>query len=160
MPKKMLKKILLSVSLLALAPLAQAEVSVQSAAFEDQWEKPHSISAETNWLIFSSHKDGGKWVKESLTELSVTDLSQYKTVFVADISAMPGFITRMFAIPKLQDLPFKVYLDLEGTATQNWPRNSEQVSVYRLQQGEIMSTEYFSDEVALNTFLKGIIVTP
>jgi hypothetical protein len=58
---------------------------------KDQWEQVHSIAEDTQWVIFSSHKDGGKWVKEIFNELKVTNLDDYKIVYVADTSAMPGF---------------------------------------------------------------------
>ena len=156
--KRILRNIMFTLAISSVATLSYAATSVKNVSFEDQWDVSHAISEQTQWLIFSSHKDGGKWVKESLTELEVTDLEAYKIVYVADISAMPSFITSMFAIPKMQDLAFKIYLDKEGDATVNWPRNQEQVSVYKVENGTFAGTQYFAEKDALKAFLQTLIV--
>lgn len=106
---------------------------------------------------FSSHRDGVQWVKDSLIELELTDLQRHNMLYVADISVMPDFIIKLFAIPKMQDLPFKVYLDKEGETTAGWPRNQEQVSVYKVVDHEFVETQYFAGKEALKTFFQGVI---
>jgi hypothetical protein len=154
----MLKNILLSSALVAFSSMSYAVENLKSVSFEDQWEQVHSIAEDTQWVIFSSHKDGGKWVKEIFNELKVTNLDDYKIVYVADISAMPGFITKLFAIPKMQDFPFEIYLDMEGDATVNWPRNQEQVSVYHVVDSAFEETQYFADKDTLKAFLQTVII--
>lgn len=154
----MLKNILLSSALVAFSSMSYAVENLKSVSFEDQWEQVHSIAEDTQWVVFSSHKDGGKWVKEIFNELKVTNLDDYKIVYVADISAMPGFITKLFAIPKMQDFPFEIYLDMEGDATVNWPRNQEQVSVYHVVDSAFEETQYFADKDTLKAFLQTVII--
>lgn len=154
----MLKNILLSSALVAFSSMSYAVENLKSVSFEDQWEQVHSIAEDTQWVVFSSHKDGGKWVKEIFNELKVTNLDDYKIVYVADISAMPGFITKLFAIPKMQDFPFEIYLDMEGDATVNWPRNQEQVSVYHVVDSAFEETQYFAEKDTLKAFLQTVII--
>lgn len=154
----MLKNILLSSALVAFSSMSYAVENLKSVSFEDQWEQVHSIAEDTQWVIFSSHKDGGKWVKEIFNELKVTNLDDYKIVYVADTSAMPGFITKLFAIPKMQDFPFKIYLDMEGDATVDWPRNQEQVSVYHVVDSAFEETQYFAEKDTLKAFLQTVII--
>lgn len=155
--KKMLKKAILTLAMCSFASLSYAAISVQDVNFEDQWGTTHTVSAETQWLIFSSHRDGVQWVKDSLIELELTDLQRHNMLYVADISVMPDFIIKLFAIPKMQDLPFKVYLDKEGETTAGWPRNQEQVSVYKVVDHEFVETQYFAGKEALKTFFQGVI---
>lgn len=100
--------------------------------FEDQFGETISLSASTQWLVFSYDKSGGEWVKDALKTLNMTDLEARGGLYVADISAMPGLITKLFALPKMKKYEFKIALDRSGDVTKDWPRNEGTVTLMRL----------------------------
>lgn len=154
-----MKKIL-SILLMSVAFSAQAQ-TMQAQQFENQWEKPVALNAETQWVVISQVKDAGKMVKEAFTALELKDLEQYKLIYIADISAMPGFITSMFAIPKMRDYAFPVALIKEEeqlSAMQLSPADKELVLVLQLNDLEVVASQSFSDQASLQAFLTSTVM--
>jgi hypothetical protein len=74
-------------------------------------------------------------------------------VYLADMSKMPGFITRTFALPSLREQPFEVGVSLDGHTLADWPRQEDTVTLIRLAQGRVVSHEYLSTESQLKAAL-------
>ncbi|NPA72054.1 MAG: hypothetical protein GXO35_04420 [Gammaproteobacteria bacterium] len=137
---------------------ASFSVSVSAQAFslpelDDQWGEQLTQPVASEWVILSTGKSGGGLVKEVLTALEIKDLSALNIRYVSDISGMPSFITNWIALPKMQTLPFKIYLDKTGDATREWPRKEGFVSVFNIADSEVGETLYFDDETALKQFI-------
>lgn len=80
-------------------------------------------------------------------------LAQHQSVYVADMSKMPSFATRMFALPALREQPFEVGVVLDEKALSGWPRQDNAVTVIRLEQGRVARHEFVASEDALKTAL-------
>jgi hypothetical protein len=80
-------------------------------------------------------------------------LSQVKAFYVADISAMPAIISRMFAIPKLRELPFPVGLVREAAQTGDVPRRKGAATVIALDGGLIKQIQFAENEAQLRQAL-------
>jgi len=148
-------RILLVSLMLSLGFTAQAQTLTQQS-FEDQWEKPVELNAQTKWLVVTQSKDAGKMVKETFESLEMKDLASLNLLYIADVSGMPGFITRMFAIPKMQDHAFSIGLiNEEGQlATLDLgDLNESEVSVLALDNLQVTQTHSFRDDVAFVSFL-------
>lgn len=120
-----------------------------------------ALNAETQWVVISQVKDAGKMVKETFSALELSDLEQYKLIYIADISAMPGFITSMFAIPKMRDYAFPVALIKEEqqlSALQLSPADKESVVVMQLNGLEVVASQSFSDQAKLQAFLASTVM--
>ncbi len=158
----MLKKIMMTMMLLVgvqFAAYAQAPAKLQALPaqeFKNQWDQPIRLTAGTEWVIFSHHKDGGQWVKETFDNLNITDPKAHQWLYVADVSQMPSLITRWFAIPKMQDFAFPIALSYDEQLTATWPQQPETVSVYKLYNLVIKDVEYFSNQADLQAFLKSV----
>ncbi|WP_178862326.1 hypothetical protein [Thiomicrorhabdus cannonii] len=151
----MIKKILLPLLLLLAFSAQAAELkSLQAHTFMDQWDKPQTLNEQTEWLILSTHKAGGEWVKKALSDLKIQDLAAKNWLYVADISAMPSLITRFVAIPKMQDYTFAIALEKEGEVTANWPKQADKVSVYKLKGLQIEEVHTLDSEQAVLNFIK------
>lgn len=141
-------------------------VSVQAQtmakqSFEDQWEKPVELNGQTKWLVITQSKDAGKIVKESFESLELKDLAQINLLYLADISGMPGFITSMFAIPKMRDYGFQIGLineDGQLAALELTSLDSEKVSVVSLNNLEVIDTQLFEDDVTFKAFLQSNVL--
>lgn len=125
--------------------------------FADQWEEPLPLSSQTQWLVVSQSKAAGGMVKDVFTELKVTDVSAHNLIYVADISGMPGFVTALFALPKMRDFAFRVALIEEDAGLENLglgQLNQDDVSVLRLNQLNLEQTYRFAQPQAFKAFLK------
>ena len=155
------KIIALSFALFSVAALAQDPIqSLPMHSFVNQWDKPTELNKKTKWLVLSQSKDAGAMVKEAFDELKVQDTSKYGLLYVADISAMPGFITKLFALPKMRDFAFPVALikeegDLAALKLANY--NTEKVVMLELNSLKVMNTTEFDDKAVLVAQLEEII---
>ena len=153
----MIKPLLLAVTLFSFSGVIQAEQALKTLApsqFMDQWEKPQALNADTNWVIFTSTKATGKWVKETLETLKVEDMTAKQWLYVADISGMPSFITKFMAIPKMQDYRFPIALEREGDITQNWPKQEDAVNIYQMNALTIQKVHALTSEDQVVAFFK------
>jgi len=154
-------KALIAVLLMSVTFAVQAQ-TLKAQQFEDQWEKPAVLNEDTNWLVLTQTKSAGSAVKEAFTDLELKDLSQFKMLYIADVSGMPGFITSMIAIPKMKDFAFQIGLirdeeDLEKM--QLGEVDEEQVLVLNLKNLEVVSTQSFADKESFLAFLKANVLT-
>ncbi|WEJ62847.1 hypothetical protein [Thiomicrorhabdus lithotrophica] len=154
-----MKALLISI-MMVFAVSVQAQTMAKQS-FEDQWEKPVELNEQTKWLVITQSKDAGKIVKESFETLGLNDLAQINMLYLADISGMPGFITSMFAIPKMRDYGFQIGLineDGQLAALELTSLDSEKVSVVSLNNLEVMDTQLFEDDVAFKAFLQSNVL--
>lgn len=108
--KTLFTALTLSLALLSTMAFAQKNTALIAHTFENQWEKPVELNAQTKWVVLSQSKDGGKMVQQAFDELKMADLDAMSMVYIADISRMPGFVTKLFAIPKMKDYAFPIAL--------------------------------------------------
>ena len=154
-----MKTLLISI-MMVFAFSVQAQTMAKQS-FEDQWEKPVELNEQTQWLVITQSKDAGKIVKESFESLELKDLAQLNMLYLADISRMPGFITSMFAIPKMRDYGFQVGLmkeDDQLAALKLTSLDSEKVSVVSLKNLEVIDTQLFEDNAAFKAFIQSSVV--
>jgi len=76
--------------------------SFRTATLEDQWGEKQILDDRDSWFILATDKTRGEWVKESLQELKITDLSKHKLVYVAYVSSIPSFVLRFVGLPILK----------------------------------------------------------
>ncbi|MBO1925052.1 hypothetical protein [Thiomicrorhabdus sp. 6S3-12] len=139
---------------LSLSSFSVAAQSVPATEFQDQFEQPIALNAQTTWVLLSSDKASGKLVKDSLDALGLEDLEAKKGLYIADVSAMPSLITKMFALPKMKKYAFKMAVINDENQLQAWPREAEKVSAIQLNALEITSVEYFDSAEALQAWIK------
>jgi len=154
-----MKTLLISI-MMVFAFSVQAQTMAKQS-FEDQWEKTVELNEQTQWLVITQSKDAGKIVKESFESLELKDLAQLNMLYLADISRMPGFITSMFAIPKMRDYGFQIGLineDGQLTALKLTSLDSEKVSVVSLKNLEVVDTQLFEDNAAFKAFLQSNVM--
>lgn len=63
----------------------------------------------------------GDVVKDGFSGMDQAALDLRGAIYIADISGMPSMIASMFAIPKMRDRSYRVFLDRDGTATRDFP---------------------------------------
>ena len=152
-----MKKALCTLSLwLPLALLAgPVEVGQPLPALQlkDQHDQTWQIGADTRLVLFAA---GRKASNLALTVLSAQPkdfLEQRKAVYLADMSRMPGFVTRTFALPSLREQPFRVGVSLDERALADWPAQPDVVLLIELEQGRVSRTRSAGSEAELRAGL-------
>lgn len=155
--KKLLLSIIASAMLLSQAAYAQ---TLQSQQFNDQWDKPVELTEQTKWLVISQSKESGNTVKEAFDSLELKDLKQHKIIYLADISAMPSLVTKLFALPKMRDYAFPMALireEGELSAMQLPVKDLDSVAVIALDKLNVGEVKYFTESKTLAEFLKSMM---
>ncbi|MBA3056665.1 MAG: hypothetical protein KJ614_18055 [Gammaproteobacteria bacterium] len=141
--------------LLALAPLSVGAVLVEPGAelpvfaLNDQHDKPVLIGPATRCLVFAAEKSVNEFVTRLFEENVKSHQKNEGLVYVSDISAMPAMISRMFAIPKLRELPFQVALARQASLVADLPRRAGFATVLTIRSGKVTQVQYAQTEAQL-----------
>ncbi len=111
-------------------------------ALQDQHAKPWAIRADTRLVIFAAGRTPSNLVMEVLGEQPKGFLDSRHAVYVADMSRMPGIISRTFALPALREQPFAVGVALDEKLLAQWPRQENAVTLIRLEAGMVARIDY------------------
>jgi hypothetical protein len=121
------------------APLA-AGADMPTLRLNDQHDKPVLVGPATRWVVFTDEKPVTDMVSAVLAAEPAGVADRLRLVYVADISGMPALVTRMFALPKLRELPFPVALVRETAQVArvtDIPRTAGSATVLRLEGGRV-----------------------
>lgn len=118
---------------------------------EDQHGKPLAVPPGARLVLFAADKAASDLATELLAAQPAGTLDRLQAVYLADISAMPALVTRMFALPTLRALPFRVGLAREAAVLADLPRQRGAVSVIRLADGRVERIDFAADGVQLKS---------
>lgn len=147
------------VTALLLAPLwapatpVETGGSLPTLVLNDQHDKPVAVTPATRQLVFAADKPASDLASSVLAAQAPGVLGRHGIVYVADISAMPALVTRMFALPRLRELPFAIGLAREAAALAHLPRQGGRVTVLDLHEGAVTQIRYAGDAQALQQAL-------
>lgn len=137
------------------APLATG-AAMPTLSLNDQHDKPVELSPSTRWVVFTAEKASSDMVNTVLSAEPAGVLARLQLVYAADISGMPAVITRLFALPKLRDLPFAIALvrDTNQLAqVADIPRQAGSATLLRLAQGRVVQVATVREAAELRTLL-------
>lgn len=140
-------------STLALASPPQPGQAFPPLALKDQHDQAWTVSADTKLVLFAAGRKASNLMQTVLAGQPKGFLASRQAVYVADMSRMPGFVTRTFALPALREAPFVVGVVLDEALLRDWPRQDDAVTVFALQDGRLGSVRYVNTEAALRTAL-------
>jgi len=118
-------------------------------SLEDQHGEEHPLDAGIRLILYSRDMDGGSVMREAMEGRDGEFLAVRGVAYVNEISAMPGLVTRLFALPKMRRRPYPILLDREGEATARFPDRSGSATLILLEGSKLTSIEYFEDPDAL-----------
>jgi len=136
--------------MLAMLPLAAAAAvaaygqrdRLTPLRLPDQRDQTVAVDGATRLILFSRDRTGNNVIKQAMEGLDPTVLKPNHVIYLDDISAMPRFITRHFALPKLRKYPYPVVLDHDGETTRRFPSKDGQATLIRLEDLVITPIEY------------------
>jgi hypothetical protein len=133
--------------LLLMTGLAQADFlavgsRLEPFSLQDQHAVEQTVDEKTRLILFSRDMEGGKLLKEALSEVEAETLALRGAVYVADISGMPKLVARLFALPSMRKRPYPMLLDRDGSTTASLPDVEGSATLIFLEQLEIVRIEH------------------
>lgn len=135
---------LLLITFLTFSSVAESNITPLSVGdnlslpqLKDQFDKPHALSNNTRWLVFSHDMDSSKIARVAFDKQTSATLAAASIQYYADISAMPSLISRFIAIPKMKKLNYTIIMDKDGNALNRMPKKESKISIIELNQGKI-----------------------
>ena len=156
-PTYLLSALLMSASVAFAAPVV-LEQPLPALTLQDQHTQPWGVKADTRLVVFAAGRKPSNLVMEVLGAQAKGFLESRQAVYVADMSRMPGFVTRTFALPALREQPFAVGVNLDDKQLADWPRQEDAITLIRLEGGRVSSIAYARSAAELKTALG--ITTP
>ena len=121
----------------------------------DQFDQAYSLNDDLRVLLVARDMSGAKLVEQALAGKPQGFLESRSTAYMADISAMPGPIARLFAVPAMRDYPYRVLLDRQGRVAPRYPGARHAVLWLDLRAGYLQAQRTFVDGGALARALEG-----
>lgn len=78
--------------------------------FTDQFDNTKKIDSKTETLFFAFNEEPAHAVNDFLADKKATFLKDNATIFIADVSAAPGIIQKMFILPGIKKFDYPVYI--------------------------------------------------
>jgi len=109
---------------------------------KDQHDKSVAINEQTNMILFAAGKSTSALMSKTLEDLPPSTLKDKKALYVADISGMPGFITKMVAIPKMQKRPYTIALLRDEALSKRFPQKDGAITIIQLRAGKVTDISF------------------
>jgi len=116
---------------------------------EDQHGTAHTVDETVRRVLVTRDMDAGRIAKAALEEAGAPLLEELASVYVSDVSRMPGVIRSLFAMPSLRRRPYPILLDLDGLATADVPSEDGKVTVIDLESLRIARIRYLGESEAV-----------
>lgn len=145
--KKIIMAVLVAASVWA-APYSVGQ-SVTPLDLKDQFGKRHTLKVMPRTLVMAFEKGTGATVNEYLAAQGKGYLAKNNAVFIAEISQMPNFITKAFALPKMQKYPHTVLLIQDEELGLKFPAEEEKITVMTFKGNFLRSVQYISTAAEL-----------
>jgi hypothetical protein len=154
-----MKKTLIALTLAFALPLCALAGPIEpgrplpALRLKNQHDQEWLIPANTRLVVFAAGRKASNLVMAVLGQQHQGFLASRHAVYLADMSQMPGLITRTFALPALREQPFEVGVSLDETLLAGWPRQEDAVTLIGLDAGRVTHYQYASSEAQLRTAL-------
>jgi len=143
----------LALPLCALAGPIEPGQPLPALRLKNQHDQDWQVTASTRLVVFAAGRKASNLALAVLGAQHQGFLASRHAVYLADMSKMPGLITRTFALPSLREQPFEVGVSLDETLLAGWARQDDAVTLIGLEGGRVTHFQYASNEAQLRTAL-------
>ena len=112
---------------------------IDPITLKDQHDVTVSVNEDTRVVLFTTDMPGGKVVSRAIGEEKADFLPDNRTVFLSNISGMPGMVTKMIALPRMRKHPYSIALDRDGETTKRIPTREGNTTILIMDRLEIKS---------------------
>ena len=130
--------------------------STISFTLPDQFDKAHTLTADTKTLVLVFAKATGHTVKEFLKKQNSDYLAKRNTLFVADISPMPTVIRNTLSLNVQEKRHYSVLLIYDKNIAKQLKNEKEadKIAVVTLENSVVKASKYIDSEEELKALLK------
>jgi len=135
--------LLLAVLSVSIAKPLDINATLPTITLNDQFEQSHTVPLSIGKIIFSEDKSSSTLVNGFIKKQpqSGTYLATKNAVFISNITKMPSFITRMFAIPKMKKYQHKVLL-IDDDNNDMFHTQDDHIAIFTINGGIITDIVY------------------
>jgi hypothetical protein len=105
-------------------------------------------------LIMAYEKGTGATVNEYLNGQDKGYLKKYNAVFIADISQMPGLVTKLFALPKMRKYIHTVLLIQDEQQGLRFPSKEEKITVMKFRDNLLTEVKFITTTAELKAAIE------
>jgi hypothetical protein len=116
---------------------------------KDQHEQAVLMNEQVQLILFAAGKSSSELMTKTLEALPPTTLKDKKALYIADISGMPGFITKMVAIPRMQKMPYSIGLIRDEALSQAFPKKESAITIIRWQAGKVTQIRFVTTQAEI-----------
>lgn len=124
---------------------------IYNFSLPNQFDEKRTITNNIQTIIVSFEKDTGKEVNEFLNEQQPDFLQKHNAVFIANISGMPMFVTKMFALPKMRSYKHEILLIYDEN-DKRFTSKEGKSTLYKIENGVIKSIEFITKDELSKVF--------
>ncbi len=122
----------------------------------DQHGNICNVNDNIKLIIFTKDKEASDIAHKALEDKKHTYLLDHNTVFISDISLMPKFVYKHFALPVIQKYSYLMLLINEPEKYYQFPHQSGKITLLRLEKMQIKSIEFISNPEKLLECIKAV----
>ncbi len=111
----------------------------------DQHDKPHTLSADTRVLLYTTGMKGGGVIRDILDKGEADYLPSRHAMFISNISGMPKIIAATIGLPRMRSHDYSIVLDKTGDSTSRLPAEDNSATIIYLNDGTITGIEFTKD---------------
>ncbi len=121
------------------------ESQIHGFSLKDQYGNQYEIDETTRLILFSKDKEGSNIIKNGLKKTYRNYLKNHNTVYIANISGMPGLIRKFVALPKMREYPYSILLDLRSSVTMDFPSQQDKATLIYVRNLRITDIQYIEN---------------
>ncbi len=125
---------------------------VPNFKIKDQFGNEQLIKNDTKFILLPSDKATSEILTDYLASKPKGFLTEKKAYYLADISEMPSFVAKFFALPKMKDYSFLILLLSEDQA-KFFNKKEDSITVYFFSAGKVSEIKYLKSAEELDAVL-------
>ena len=148
------RPVLLALCLIGIAGVAAAAQLKMGDTFpqlslSDQHDQVIKVSQDTRTMLFAADMASSDLLKDFLAKQAPDFLVTNRAEYIADISGMPGLITRWVALPRMREEPYRILLAKDAGLVAFIPREEAAVTVIHLRDAQVEAIGHARSETEL-----------
>jgi len=116
--------------------------SISPMKLVDQFGVIHSLDRTPKTIIIAFEKEPSSKVHKFLASKPKEFLKSNDVAYIAEISQMPAFVSKMFAIPAMRKYNHHVLLIKDELVGERFPAKEDKITIIKTKNGKIDSIEF------------------
>lgn len=137
--------ILIAMSIVAFGSEYKVGDTISPMKLVDQFGVLHSLDKTPKIIIMAFEKEPSSKVHKFLASKPNNYLETNNATFIAEISQMPTFVTKMFAIPNMRKYNHPVLLISDENVGERFPAQDDKITIIKSENGKIKSISFVSN---------------